>query len=149
MLHQYFSIQKSYCNFITDFSFKNSCAYNNVSLLLNCNVGTFGTDDVHNMLEESYKMKEFHHPNVLTLIGVCIELGPAPYIIMPLMARGSLLDYLKKIREALILGKGCDDDEIQAVLKQLLSMCLQVAQGMEYLSSKKFVHRDLAARNCM
>ena len=106
-------------------------------------------DGVNGMLAESCKMKSFNHPNVLTLIGVCIELGPAPYIIMPLMARGSLLEYLKKMRETLILGKSCDNDDIQVVLKRLLSMCLQVAQGMEYLSSKKFVHRDLAARNCM
>ncbi len=48
-------------------------------------------------------MYKFDHPNVLKLSGVCLDGGPAPYIIMPLMANGSLNGYLKKERENLLL----------------------------------------------
>lgn len=64
------------------------------------------------LLKECAKMKEFDHPNVLTLRGVCLDGGPAPYIIMPFMTNGSLQSHLKENRASLVLdpnSSGMDD----------------------------------------
>lgn len=54
-------------------------------------------------------MQALDHPNVLKLTGVCLDGGPAPYIIMPFMANGSLLNYLKENRESLVVDLSSDD----------------------------------------
>ena len=59
---------------------------------------------IRDMLKECSRMSKFDHINVLTLKGVCLDGGPAPYIIMPYMANGSLLTYLKKNRKTLVLS---------------------------------------------
>ena len=101
------------------------------------------------IMEESLKMKHFDHDNVLKLVGVCVDTGSAPYIIMPLMSHGSLLSYLVKERHNLTVAESSDIELVSSVQKQLLSMCLQISEGMAYLASQLYVHRDLAARNCM
>ncbi|XP_064385961.1 uncharacterized protein LOC135334617 isoform X2 [Halichondria panicea] len=111
--------------------------------------GLFTQSDVQSMVSEITKMQEFHHPHVMPLIGVCLDAGPGVSMVMPYMANGSLLDYLKKERSALELAEGEDSEKVLAVRKLLLKICHQIALGMAYLAQHKFVHRDLAARNCM
>ena len=111
--------------------------------------GEFTKSDMDSILLESVKMKNFDHLNVLPLIGVCLDLGDAPYILTPFMDEGSLLSYLKRERPNLTVSENAEEDIILDARKQLLSMGLQIANGMMYLSEQRFVHRDLATRNCM
>ena len=53
-------------------------------------------------------MTKFNHPNVMSVIGICIDGGPAPYIVMPYMVNGSLLSYLKENRQNLIVDENDD-----------------------------------------
>ena len=61
-------------------------------------------------------MYKFKHPNVLTLSGVCLDGGTAPYLIMPFMANGSLLAYLKNNRGTLVVfHKDKDNEEVYII----------------------------------
>ncbi|CAI8021696.1 Hepatocyte growth factor receptor [Geodia barretti] len=94
-----------------------------------------------NLLREISKMASFEHNHVMSLLGVCLD-SEMPLMIMPLMVKGSVLEYVRKIKE--------NPPQDNIVLKiTFLRMCHQITKGMKYLASCKFVHRDLAARNCM
>ena len=47
-------------------------------------------------------MLNFEHPNVMSLIGVCLD-GEMPLIIMPFMCNGSVLEFIKSHREEMFL----------------------------------------------
>ena len=68
--------------------------------------------EVDNFVEESLKMSKFKHAHVMGLIGVCLDAGSAPYIIMPYMANGSLLKWLKRERKNIIHLDESDEDEV-------------------------------------
>lgn len=92
--------------------------------------------DVTAFLNEALIMKDFNHPNVLTLIGITLDKGEFPMVILPFMQNGSLLSYIR-------------NENNMPTVKHLVSYGLHIARGMEYMADNKFVHRDLAARNCM
>ncbi|XP_023368489.1 tyrosine-protein kinase Fer [Otolemur garnettii] len=86
-------------------------------------------------LQEAKILKQYDHPNIVKLIGVCTQRQPV-YIIMELVSGGDFLSFLRRKK-----------DELK--LKQLVKFALDAASGMMYLESKNCIHRDLAARNCL
>ncbi|KAK3733280.1 hypothetical protein QZH41_011125 [Actinostola sp. cb2023] len=93
-------------------------------------------------LHEASIMKAFHCYHVVELMGVVSD-GQPTLVIMELMHNGDLKNHLRSRRPG----------EVGALppptLGEMLQMAGEIADGMAYLGSRKFVHRDLAARNCM
>ncbi len=68
--------------------------------------------DVQSMVGEITTMQEFDHPHVMSLIGVCLDAGSGVSMVMPFMANGSLLDYLKKERSNLLIEETVDTEKV-------------------------------------
>lgn len=110
---------------------------------IDCAIKTVNADATVNncldFLNEASVMKAFndaHH--VIKLLGV-VSRGVPPLVVMELMARGDLKSYLLQSRES----------SQNITSNEMYRMAVEIADGMAYLSGKKYVHRDLAARNCM
>lgn len=95
-----------------------------VELLFLCYIGRFSTNDLDNLVSEGLKMAKFNHPNVMKLIGVCIDNGDIPCVVMPFMTHGSLLSYLRKHRADLTIAKE-DNMELVSITQPL--HCAQVS----------------------
>ena len=75
-------------------------------------VGFFSEKDIKDLLSESQKMMSFDHPNVMNLIGVCTDMGETPYIVMPFMTNGSLLEFLKKKRSNFVVAEDAESEMV-------------------------------------
>ncbi|OWA51620.1 Focal adhesion kinase 1 [Hypsibius exemplaris] len=85
-------------------------------------------------LEEAYIMKQFDHPHIIKLIGICPD--TPIWIVMELARYGELRAYMLNNRQHLSLP--------------LLTLyCYQLSTALAYLEAKNYVHRDIAARNIL
>ncbi|XP_067299054.1 non-receptor tyrosine-protein kinase TNK1 [Pseudorasbora parva] len=89
-------------------------------------------DMVTDFLQEVTVMQSLDHPNIVHLYGVVLT-RPLK-MVTELAPLGSLYDTLR-------LRQG------EYPLLRLWLFSTQIAAGMEYLESRRFIHRDLAARN--
>ncbi|PZC83338.1 tyrosine-protein kinase transmembrane receptor Ror isoform X1 [Helicoverpa armigera] len=103
-----------------------------------------GRNAEEDFVREVSIMSAFRHPNILALVGVVYrdDINASPWMVFEYMEWGDLAGVLRGSRGGGRPGPLLDEPA-------LLHVALQIARGMQYLASRRFVHRDLAARNCL
>ena len=99
-----------------------------------------GTTNKADLLQEAALMAQFCHPNIVALIGI-VSRSQQCKVVLQYCDRGSLQSLLREDK----LNRG------ESVLPEKVALVIaaEIAAGMSYLESKRFVHRDLAARNIL
>ena len=91
----------------------------------------------------------FEHRNVIRLLGICTKQIDQTCMIFEYMELGALRELLWKSNPRNPDFYQLSPDEVTVKSSQFLSICIQLAKGLDYLSKKRFVHRDIATRNCL
>ena len=91
-------------------------------------------------------MLSFQHPNVMSLVGVCLD-GEMPLLIMPFMSKGNILEYVRRHKKELLLTSEATDEE---VLKNGLTFIDLVTLPCHFLTgtvSKEDIFEDVSSNN--
>lgn len=100
-------------------------------------------DEKRDFLQEAKLLANFDHPNIVHLIGICLDRG-STLIVMELMLGGDLIRYMQENRP-----NSMNNFSDNLTYDDLLKICLDIANGCCYLEDMDYIHRDLAARNCL
>eukprot|EP00730_Choanoeca_flexa_P017562 TRINITY_DN8474_c0_g1_i1.p1 TRINITY_DN8474_c0_g1~~TRINITY_DN8474_c0_g1_i1.p1 ORF type:complete len:546 (+),score=132.55 TRINITY_DN8474_c0_g1_i1:188-1825(+) len=87
---------------------------------------------------EAELMCNLSHPHVVSFIGACLEHKPW-LLVLEFMPYGNLKNVLQS----------CLGRKLQLHSREMIYMCRQLAQALEYIHAQGLVHMDLAARNVL
>jgi tyrosine-protein kinase Fer len=82
---------------------------------------TLPDEQKRKFLQEGRILKQYDHPNIVKLIGICVQKQPI-MIVMELVPGGSLLTFLRKNTATLLQ-------------KQMMAMCRDAAAGKKNFHS--------------
>ncbi|XP_068929296.1 epithelial discoidin domain-containing receptor 1 isoform X1 [Petaurus breviceps papuanus] len=107
----------------------------------------------NDFLKEVKIMSRLKDPNIIRLLGVCVQDDPL-CMITDYMENGDLNQFLSahRLEDKAVDGSPGDGGATQGPTisyTMLLHVAAQIASGMRYLATLNFVHRDLATRNCL
>uniref|UniRef100_A0A6I8PFB1 Epithelial discoidin domain-containing receptor 1 n=1 Tax=Ornithorhynchus anatinus TaxID=9258 RepID=A0A6I8PFB1_ORNAN len=110
-------------------------------------------DPANDFLKEVKIMSRLKDPNIIRLLGVCVQDDPL-CMITDYMENGDLNQFLSahQLEDKAVAGGPGPGGAAQGPTisyPMLLHVAAQIASGMRYLATLNFVHRDLATRNCL
>uniref|UniRef100_A0A2I3MBL3 receptor protein-tyrosine kinase n=1 Tax=Papio anubis TaxID=9555 RepID=A0A2I3MBL3_PAPAN len=97
--------------------------------------------DELDFLMEALIISKFSHQNIVRCVGLSLRATPR-LILLELMSGGDMKSFLRHSRPHL-------DQPSPLVMRDLLQLAQDIAQGCHYLEENHFIHRDIAARNCL
>ena len=119
-------------------------------------------EGMKNFLHEAKLACQFDHENIIKLYGICMS-DSFYCLVFEYMDLGDLNEFLRSSASSLqrrIMNpldssarsrteSSLSNNPPRLNPLQLVTICHQIALGMEYFASLNHVHRDLATRNCL
>ena len=101
---------------------------------------------------EAALMHGFDHPNIVKLLGVCVEQEPL-CMIFEFMQLGDLNNFLRRNsprwQESSASCAKYGGPKYDITTSTQVGMSLDITAGLAYLAENHYIHRDLATRNCL
>ena len=118
----------------------------NTELDCRCIIKTSRANNHEDFINQAVKWSSFNHPNVINILGICTQ-ETILRVVYEYLECGTLHDYLLRHSPLDDPNDCCKPDCLSG--SDLLSIAVQVADALNYLTNNSYIHGDIATRSCM